>query len=391
MSVMNICRSAYALIFLLTVITVANAQGPNIGMSVTRSANADIFDGNIASARKKSLQSALRGAIENIMGSMVGSKYQEKHARLIERYIFSNSLKYILRYEVIEESTIHDQSYAVRVKAVVDYNKLEQDLDRIGILQNRLSSPDIVLIIIERLPDTKLMNRVRLSENVIRMELKKAGFFIVDSDMRLGNALRNEIRDTYAINIREAIAIGNELGGDILVYGISEVTLKEETDGKKGKMNNIEVSIDLKAVKLDNGIVLSESSALAVYPHSNLLTATERAIGKASARVVKKLEDDIVSRWKTEVNAGRQVILSISNVTNISQFHTGKNLLKNYLTGPVEVESRSFNGIMAEYNVVASTTGYKMASELEGKKFNGLNIKILHSSLHALSVALVSQ
>ena len=360
-------------------------------MSVTRSANADIFDGNIASARKKSLQSALRGAIENIMGSMVGSKYQEKHARLIERYIFSNSLKYILRYEVIEESTIHDQSYAVRVKAVVDYNKLEQDLDRIGILQNRLSSPDIVLIIIERLPDTKLMNRVRLSENVIRMELKKSGFFIVDSDMRLGNALRNEIRDTYAINIREAIAIGNELGGDILVYGISEVTLKEETDGKKGKMNNIEVSIDLKAVKLDNGIVLSESSALAVYPHSNLLTATERAIGKASARVVKMLEDDIVSRWKTEVNAGRQVILSISNVTNISQFHTGKNLLKNYLTGPVEVESRSFNGIMAEYNVVASTTGYKMASELEGKKFNGLNIKILHSSLHALSVALVSQ
>ena len=102
LSVMNICRSAYALIFLLTVITVANAQGPNIGMSVTRSANADIFDGNIASARKKSLQSALRGAIENIMGSMVGSKYQEKHARLIERYIFSNSLKYILRYEVIE-------------------------------------------------------------------------------------------------------------------------------------------------------------------------------------------------------------------------------------------------------------------------------------------------
>lgn len=388
---MNICRSAYALIFLFTVITVANAQGPNIGMSVTRSANEAIFDGNIASARKEALQSTLRGAVENIMESMIGSIYQEKYARLIERYIFSNALRYILRYEVIEESTIHDQSYAVRVKAVVDYNKLEQDLDRIGILQNRLSSPDIVLVITERLPDTKLMNRVHLSENVIRKELKRSGFFLVDSDMRLDEALPNERRDTYAVDIREAIAIGNELGGDIVVFGISEVTFKVKADNKKGKMNNIEVSIDLKAVKLDNGIVLSESTALAAYPHSNLLTATERAIGKASVRVVKMLSDDIASRWKTEVNAGRQVILSVSNVTNYSQFHTVKNLLENYLTGPVEVESRSFNGSRAEYNVVASTTGYKMASELEGRQFDGFNFKILHSSLHALSVALVRQ
>lgn len=388
---MNICRPAYTLIFLFTVITVANAQGPNIGMSVTRSANASIFDGNIASARKEALQSTLKGAIESVMESMIGSIYQEKYARLIERYIFYNTLTYILRYEVIEESTIHDQSYAVRVKAVVDYNKLEQDLDRIGVLQNRLSNPDIVLVITERLPDTKLMNRVQLSENIIRMELKKSGFFLVGSDMRSNDALPNEKRDTYGINIRKAIAIGNELGGDILVFGISEVTLRKETDNEKGKMNNIEVSIDLKAVKLDNGIVLSESSASAVYPHSNLLTATERAIGKASVRVVKMLSDDIASRWKTEVNAGRQVRLSVSNVTNFSQFHTVKNLLKNYLTGPVEVESRSFNGNRAEYNVVASTTGYKMASELDGKKFDGLNIKILHSSLHALSVALVRQ
>lgn len=391
MSIMNIFRSAYTLLFFFAAIAVANAQAPNIGMSVTRNAHATIHDEHIASARGKALNSALRGAIEDIMESMIGTKYQDKYALLIERHIFSNALAYIIKYEVLEESTIHEQSYAVSVKALIDYDKLEQDLDRIGVLQNRLSSPDIVLVVTERLPKTNLMNKVQISETIIRRELKKSGFFLVNSNMRSDDAQSNEMRYSYGGDIAEAIAIGTELGGDIVVFGISEVTLRKETDRKNSKMKNITASIELKAIKLDNDILLSESSALAVYPHSNLLIATERAIGKASVKVVKKLSDDIMSRWKTEVNAGRQVILSVSNVTDFSQFNSVKESLKYYLTGYVEVESRSFNGSRAEYSVTASTTGYKMASELEGKKFEEFNFKILSSSLHALSVALIRQ
>ena len=156
-------------------------------------------------------------------------------------------------------------------------------------------------------------------------------------------------------------------------------------------MKNISVSIDLKAVKLDNGILLSESSASAVYPHPNMLIATERAIGKASVKVVKKLSDDLLSRWNTEVNFGRKVTLKVSNVTNLTQFNKIKNSLKYYLTGNVEVESRAFDGNRAEYNVTAQSTGYKMATELDGKKFEEFNIQILSSSLHTLTVALVRQ
>jgi len=207
--------------------------------------------------------------------------------------------------------------------------------------------------------------------------------------MKLDDAHSNEMRYSYGSDIEGAIAIGNKIGGDIVVFGIAEATLREETDRKNSKMKNILVLIELKAIKLDNGILLSESSALAVYPHSDLLIATERAMGKASVKIVKKLSDDIISRWKTEVNAGRQVILSVSNVTNFSQFNSVKNLLKYYFTSYVEVESRSFNGIRAEYSLTTSTTGYKMALELEGKKFEEFNFKILSSSLHTLSVALV--
>ena len=389
LSIMNIFRSAYTLIFFFTAITVANAQAPNIGMSVTSDAHASIHDENIASAREQALNSALRGAIGDIMETMIGTKYQAKFALLIKRQIFSNALAYIIKYEVLRESTIHEQSYIVSVKALIDYIKLEQDLDRIGVLQNRLSSPDIVLVIIERLPKTNLMNEVQISETIIRRELKKSGFFIVNNDMKLEDAQSNEMRFSYGSDIAEAIAIGNKFGGDIVVFGIAEATLREETGRKNSKMKNILVLIELKAIKLDNGILLSESSALAVYPHPNLLIATERAMGKASVKIVKKLSDDIMSRWKTEVNAGRQVILSVSNVTNFSQFNSVKNSLKYYLTTDVEVESRSFNGMRAEYSVTTSTTGYKMALELEGKKFEEFNFKILSSSLHTLSVALV--
>lgn len=383
---MIIFRSAYTVIFLFFAITVANAQAPNIGMSVTINTAVSIIDEDIASARKEGLHSALRGAIGEIMESMIDSIYREKYAPLIEQHIFSNSFRYIIKYEVLRESTILDQSYTLSVKAIVDSDKLEQDLDRIGVLQNRLSSPDIVLVITEQFPESMLMKKGQLSKDLITMELKKSGFFLIESDQR-----PDEMRYAYGGDIGEVIAIGNDVGGDIVVFGISKVTLKEEADNNSGKMNNIEVSINLKAVKLDNGIILSESSVVAVYPHSNLLIAAERALRKASISVVKKLSEDINSRWKTEVNAGRRVVLRVNNVTNISRYNSVKNLLNYFLPGHVEVESRAFDGSSAEYVVVASTTGYKIASELEGKRFDGFNFKILNSSLHALSVALVTR
>ena len=388
---MNLLRSAYTLIFLFAAVGIVNAQGPNIGKSVIRDGHAAILDEKIASARKEALNFALRSTIEYVMESMIDADQRDRYAQLIERQIFSYVFSYILKYEVLKESNIDEQSYALSVKADVDSDKLEQELDRIGVLQYRLSSPHIVFMLSERLPETKLMNEVQISETVIRRALIKSGLFLVGDDMRSDDVVPNERQHSYGDDIGKAISAGIELGGDIVVFGISEVKLEEPPGMKNSKMKNIRASIELKAVKLDNGILLSESSASAVYPHSNMLIATERAIGKASVKVVKKLSDDLLSRWKTEVNAGRQVTLKVSNVTNLTQFNKIKNSLKYYLTGNVEVESRAFDGNMAEYSVTAQTTGYKMASELEGKKFEEFNIRILSSSLHALSVTLVRQ
>ena len=360
-------------------------------MSVLQDGHAAILNEKIASAKERALNSAIRGAVEFVMESMIDANQREKFTQLIERHIFSKAFSYILKYQVLEENISDEQSYTLSVKADVDSDKLEQELDRIGVLQYRLSSPDIVLLIAERLPETKLMNEVQISETVIRRALKKSGLILVTVDMRSDDTPSNELKYSYGDDIGKAITIGTELGGDIVVFGISEVKLEEPSGLQNGKMKNITVSIELKAVKLDNGILLSESSASAVYPHSNVLIAAERAIGKASAKVVKKLSDDIQSRWKTEVNAGRQVTLKVSNVTNFSQFNKIKNSLKYYLTGHVEVESRAFDGNGAEYSVTAQTTGYIMASELEGKKFDEFNIQILSSSLHALTIALVRQ
>ena len=388
---MNLLRSAYTLIFLFAAVGIVNAQGSNIGKSVIREGHAAIVDEKIATARKEALNFALRSTIEYVMESMIDANQRDRYAQLIERQIFSDVFTYILKYEVLKESNIDGQSYALSVKADVDSDKLEQELDRIGVLQYRLSSPHIVFMLSERLPETKLMNEVRISETVIRRALIKSGLFLVNDDMRSDDVAPNERQYSYGDDIGKAMTIGAELGGDIVVFGISKVKLEEPSDRKNSKMKNIRVSIELKAVKLDNGILLSESSASAVYPHSNMLIAAERAIGKASVKVVKKLSDDLLSRWKTEVNAGRQVTLKVSNVTNLTQFNKIKNSLKYYLTGHVEVESRAFDGNRAEYSVTAQTTGYKMASQLEGKKFEEFNIRILSSSLHALTVTLVRQ
>jgi len=391
LSLMKLFWIAYILIILLTVERGLNAQRPAIGVSVTQDGYATILDEDIAAAIEEALNSALKGTIEYVMESMIDADQRIRFNRLIDRHILSNVVLYILRYEVSEKSNLDEQTYALSVQANVDSDRLEEELDRIGILQYRLSDPTIVFLITERLPQMNLMNGVKISETLVRNELKKSGISIITDDRILIDLSSEVMQYTNGDDIGKAIAIGTELGADIVVFGKSEVKLNEHSNSKDGKIKNIAVTINLNAVKLDNGIILSESSASAVYSHSNVLIAAERALGKASVKVVKKMSNDIFSRWKTEVNAGRVISLSVSNVTNLAQFNSIKNSLKYYLTGHVEVESSGFDGKNAEYSVTASTTGQKMASELENKKFDEFNIKILNSSLHTLSIALVRQ
>ncbi len=386
---MNITRLVFLLFFILTFSIETDAQSAEDGVTVTEDGYGNILDENIDRAKDEALTDALRGAVANVMGLMTDSKDLGMNDRLVEQYIFSETIDYIMRYEIIASGNLDELSYFVTARVKVDSDRLERNLDKIGILTKRLSSPKIVLFIHEQLSDTRFMSVVMISENVVMMELKKSGLELVRKDRIDGKDKSSDEMYKFDRYRDSAITIANELRADIVVVGNSSVEVKQRKEFKQDKINNVLASVELIAIKLDNGKILVESSDSAAYFHANIVTAAERAIRKASVKAAKALRDEIQSRWSTEVNAGRKIVFTVERVTDLALFNNIKNSLKYYLQGNIKVESRAYSGNRAEFNVIAPSTGHKMAAELEGKKFAEFNIKILSSSLDTLNVALI--
>ena len=162
-----------------------------------------------------------------------------------------------------------------------------------------------------------------------------------------------------------------------------------DMDERSGKIISVRSDIRLKAVKADNGVVIAEVSASATYPHGKPILGAARATAKTTAKISEEIASLILHRWKTEVNAGRPILLKVEDVGDFDSFTKFKNSLSDLIYGLVDVNGRSYDGNSGEFELIVRSTPEKMATELGGKHFDDLNIRVEAQTINTLTISLV--
>ena len=104
---------------------------------------------------------------------------------------------------------------------------------------------------------------------------------------------------------------------------------------------------------------------------------------------VIELKDKIVAAWQKDVYSNAQVQLHVTNIASFSQLNTLKNSLKYYIRGIQAVHQRSFAGGSAIFDIDIKGTAEQMASELDAKEIEGMNLQVTGLTQNKVSIKIV--
>jgi len=259
---------------------------------------AAILNKDTAQARDRAVESALRAAVEQVVGTMVDSESLLKNNELIYDRIYTQTSGYVSDYRILSENADMDTNlYVVKVEATVNKGNLENDLRSMGLLMRRMKMPRVAVALQE---DTE-----EASTQVMKI-LKEKGFHVVAS--------RDSIRDktfwTDFWHAEEAYRM------DLMEkHGAEVVILGEATGSRGGRVGNSDMvsyqaGVTLKALKADTREMLGSSSGSGKAVHLGE-EGMRQALRQASQIAARDIVRQITQQWAAETSSTRMVTLEI--------------------------------------------------------------------------------
>ncbi|MEO0143647.1 MAG: flagellar assembly protein T N-terminal domain-containing protein [candidate division WOR-3 bacterium] len=141
------------------------------GVSSTNNVSLDV-------ARDRAISDALRNAVEQALGTYIESQTIIENYNLIEDNILSKSKGYVKNYKIISEKQ-EDGLYRVKIIAIVDNKKIEDDLSSLKILILQKERPRILILANEEFLEDILIEKFRdkefpiVDQNKLKEKLKK--------------------------------------------------------------------------------------------------------------------------------------------------------------------------------------------------------------------------
>ncbi len=361
------------------------------GRVITATGTGIVIEKRYDKAKKHAVSDALNNAIESMLELMSAPELISQNYQLLENNIFSNTLEYIKKYEIIQTEMIKEDIYSVKIEAIIDTDKLEHDLDVIGLLLHRLGKPSLFIIVNSDESEKAVRDELSEVERILGEEFTKFGFDLVDADSSDIAPYKNSSLIVDDRDLSAVISLAGEYGADVTIIGSAEIIVANPTKKERSRINSIRVTINLNAILTDNGVLITEATAHGDYPHNNIKTGATRAVRKAVSKISGTLMQNIMNRWSTEVNAGRTINLTVNDIKGYAQFLNLKNSLSYLIRGFVNIRTRTYSGNIAELEIHARSTAEIIAKEIDGIIIDDMIIDVTDVSLNSLSISIAGE
>ena len=218
--------------------------------------------------KQRALAEAQRKAVERVVGVYISAKSRVNQAIEVDQNILANVGGYIRKYDVLSERE-EDGFHKTRIKAVVLYERVGQDLKKAGLLRPEAppGNPKVVVLLTTKGEYAEATDG-RAAQGVRRGMLER-GYSVTD---RNDPAAFGSRRSTDTVT---AVAVGKELAADIVIKG--EADVYQLKDVRLGGFFSYRARVSLEAVKPASGQVVSSK----VLEASALDPSPELAAGKA--------------------------------------------------------------------------------------------------------------
>lgn len=341
-----------------------------------------IIGGDAAKAEDDALSSALRNAVEQVIGTMVQSDVIVQNYQTIEDNIYSHTKGYVKNYEVINKSTRNDNILELTIRAVVSKGNLKNDLESIGLLIARKGKPRLMIMIDEKNMDQYYHSwavDMNTTENEVMNALLEKGFPFVDRQTALQKIQKDMVLAALNGDNAAAQSIGTQTGAELLLVGkaISKAASGGPAVLKQAGMISCQATINIRAIRADDGTIIATTSQQAAAAHIDQLTGGTLALQRAAKPAADDLSSKILARWQKDVYSGTTINLRVLNVGTFSDMVKFKNMLPVYVRGVQKVFQRDYSGKTALFDLDVRGTANQIAEELAIKDFSPYKIEVV--------------
>ncbi len=263
--------------------------------------SAEIYSGNVGSAREQALVNAQRQAVEQGVGALIDSKTISKNFQIIKDQILSSSRGFVTRYEILEEGrTADNTAFAIKIRATVSDKNIRNKLTALRILHKKMGNKRLMIIYHKQ--DRKAVSRkfqtIPALLGALRSEFNQAGFRVFNDQVMAQVYQAIEVATIVDRPAENLIALALDQQAEILVA-------TELVVGKRGKQGGsfnamkAEVRLSIYDVStgrqiadvVGSGKKLSTGKRGGFDDYKDLAEAGSTASRKASNDAITKITD----------------------------------------------------------------------------------------------------
>ncbi len=263
--------------------------------------SAEIYSGNVGSARNQALQNAQRQAVEQGVGALIDSNTISENFQIIKDEILSSSRGFVTNYEILEEGRTEDgAAYQVKIRANVSDKGIRDKLTALRILHKKMGNKRLMIVYHKRDPEasSRKFQTIPSLLGTLRDEFNTAGFRVFN-DQVMNNVYKAiEVATIIDRPTESLLALALDQQAEILV----EVELVAGKRGRQGgSFNAVKAEVRLSvhdvstgrqiADVIGSGKKLSTGRMGAFDIHKDLTTASGTAARRAAKDAISKITD----------------------------------------------------------------------------------------------------
>lgn len=352
-----------------------------------------IIGGDQAKAADDGLASALRSAVEQVVGTMIQSNVLVENYQVVEDQIYSRTQGYVKSYQVLSQTPRDNTIMEVTVRAVVKKSNLENDLNAIGLLIQQKSKPRIMVLVDEKNMDHHYYYDhydLNTTANQLANKFLEKGFTFVDKEVVLRKLQRESVQAALDGDTKSAESIARESGAEVLIMG--KAVAKEASGGpavlRQSGMVSCQATLNLRAVRADDGTIIAVTSQQAPAVHVDNVTGGTQALTKAADLAADDLTKKILKVWQQDVYSGTTIQMRVMDVPSFADLSKFRDMLKTYVRGVQNVYQREYSGGTALLDLDVRGNASQVADELGRKDFSPYRVQVVNFSQNYLVVKL---
>jgi len=353
----------------------------------------NITDGDVVFAQNEAIADAQKKALIQAVAMVLTFDIIEEQFSFLNETVFDRAADYIESYRVLYESTLGDR-YHITIQSTIALKALENFLVTSQFVTPQIKLPRILLMITQQRLGKSFYTcwwsfidpekELTLIDKVLREELQKEGFEVIDHTYRIQETPISKVYGCLDLKLNAIQTLGTQFKADIAITGNAQVELTDEIEDPPKK--SVQASITAKAVKIEDGSVVTTLDTYIPATEDDEETAQRVALEKASYTLARQMGKQISLRWVKEHSGITLTTLRVSGLSNYLDFSRLRSDLKKEVPEIQNLLQKTVSNEGSLIEVESTLDTSSLAQQIGSKQFENFTISINNISHNMIEI-----